>query len=141
VFILRYKADEIERIVNRLVNKHGCSNPYYIAKENNIVVIKISLDKVYGFYKYIKRNKFIFINSDVDEQVQLLTCSHELGHAVLHPRENTIWLQSFTLFSTDRLEIEANLFALSLLRYYNKFDFFVLANLLKIPETFLNSVR
>ncbi|GAB6117096.1 ImmA/IrrE family metallo-endopeptidase [Thermoanaerobacter brockii subsp. lactiethylicus] len=138
---MRYKADEIERIVNRLVNKHGCSNPYYIAKENNIVVIKISLDKVYGFYKYIKRNKFIFINSDVDEQVQLLTCSHELGHAVLHPRENTIWLQSFTLFSTDRLEIEANLFALSLLRYYNKFDFFVLANLLKIPETFLNSVR
>ncbi len=136
---MRYKADEIEKIVNRLVNKHGRCSPYDIAKENNIIVLKTPLGNVYGFYKYIKRNKFIFVNCDVDEQMQLLACSHELGHAILHTRENTIWLQSFTLFSTNRLEIEANLFALSLLSYYDKFDFFALANLLKIPETILKA--
>lgn len=134
---MRYRCDEIEKIVDKLVNKCGRCSPYDIARENNIIVLKIPLGNVYGFYKYIKRNKFIFINCDIDEQMQLLTCSHELGHAVLHPKENTMWLQKFTLFSTNRLEIEANLFALALLKRYSKFDYFVLANLLRIPGTII----
>ncbi|ADQ06469.1 protein of unknown function DUF955 [Caldicellulosiruptor hydrothermalis 108] len=136
---MRYKADEIERIVGKLINKCGRCSPYDIARENNIIVLKIPLGNVYGFYKHIKRNKFIFLNCDIDEQMQLLACSHELGHAVLHPKENTVWLQSFTLFSTNRLEIEANLFALSLLKHVSKFDYFALANLLRIPETIIKT--
>ncbi|MGE7091255.1 ImmA/IrrE family metallo-endopeptidase [Lysinibacillus sp. NPDC048646] len=42
-------------------------------------------------------------------------CAHELGHAILHPDENTAFLKKNTLFSTDKIEIEANTFAVELL--------------------------
>ncbi len=43
------------------------------------------------------------------------TCAHELGHALLHPNTSTPFLQSKTLLSVDKLEIEANTFAVHLL--------------------------
>lgn len=44
-----------------------------------------------------------------------MTCAHELGHAILHPDENTAFLKKNTLFSTDKIEVEANTFAVELL--------------------------
>ena len=38
-----------------------------------------------------------------------------MGHSVLHPNTNTPFLRAETLFSVDRLEIEANRFAVNLL--------------------------
>ena len=38
---------------------------------------------------------------------QLFTCTHELAHAVLHPDTNTAFPKSRTLFSTDKIEIDA----------------------------------
>ncbi|MDF3004813.1 MAG: ImmA/IrrE family metallo-endopeptidase [Oscillospiraceae bacterium] len=43
------------------------------------------------------------------------TAAHELGHAVLHPKSNTPFLREHTLFSVNKLETEANRFAVSLL--------------------------
>ena len=47
--------------------------------------------------------------------MQRFTCAHELGHAILHPNASTPFLRSKTLFSVDKLEIEANTFATTLL--------------------------
>ena len=49
-----------------------------------------------------------------DETRQLFTCAHELGHAVMHPKANTPFLREHTLFSVNKLEIEANRFAVCL---------------------------
>lgn len=43
------------------------------------------------------------------------TCAHELGHAILHPDASTPFLRSKTLLSVDKMEIEANTFAVELL--------------------------
>lgn len=40
--------------------------------------------------------------------------SHEIGHSIMHPNSNTPFLQS-TLLSVDKLEIQANTFAVELL--------------------------
>ncbi|MDQ0340231.1 Zn-dependent peptidase ImmA (M78 family) [Caldalkalibacillus uzonensis] len=42
-------------------------------------------------------------------------CAHELGHAVLHPELSTSFLRKHTLFSMDKVEREANEFAVELL--------------------------
>ena len=55
--------------------------------------------------------EFIHINCDLDEYQQKFTCAHELGHALLHPDLSTPFLRESTLFSVDKLEVEANRFA------------------------------
>ena len=47
--------------------------------------------------------------------MQMFTCAHELGHALLHPNVSTPFLRRNTLFSVDRLEKEANKFAVELM--------------------------
>ena len=68
-----------------------------------------------GFYKYDKRNKYIVINSNLSQAERTFVCSHELGHAQLHPRANTPFMKEHTLFSVDKIEVEANTFAVELL--------------------------
>ena len=41
--------------------------------------------------------------------------AHELGHAILHPRQNCYFIRNKTFLSADRIEIEANTFAIELL--------------------------
>lgn len=47
--------------------------------------------------------------------MQRFVCAHELGHIILHPHVNTPFMKAHTLFSVDRLEKEANEFAVELL--------------------------
>ncbi|WP_412055234.1 ImmA/IrrE family metallo-endopeptidase [Bacillus altitudinis] len=42
-------------------------------------------------------------------------CAHELGHALLHNESNTPFLKRNTFFSTEKIELEANFFAMHLL--------------------------
>ncbi|EEL18780.1 hypothetical protein bcere0016_4660 [Bacillus cereus 95/8201] len=74
-----------------------------------------NLGNTLGFYSTYKRFKFIHINNEIDEITQRFVCAHELGHAVLHPKSNTPFLRNQTFFSVDRLEVEANTFAVELL--------------------------
>lgn len=59
--------------------------------------------------------KQIHINQNLTQHEAEFTCAHELGHAVLHPNASTPFLRSKTLLSVDKLEIEANEFAINLL--------------------------
>ena len=47
--------------------------------------------------------------------IQRQVCAHELGHAILHRKINTIFLDTYTYIVTDKLEIQANMFAAELL--------------------------
>ena len=59
------------------------------------------LREIKGFYKYDKRNKYIFINNNLDDSTQKFVCTHEFGHSQIHPRVNTPFLRKNTFFSTD----------------------------------------
>ncbi|MGC7946685.1 ImmA/IrrE family metallo-endopeptidase [Bacillus sp. II_CA] len=106
---------KIKEYVLEIVKKHGTTNPFEIAKRKNIIVLFEDLGSTLGFYNTYKRIKFIHINNQINETTQRFVCAHELGHAVLHPKANTPFLRNQTFFSVDRLEIEANTFAVELL--------------------------
>lgn len=106
---------KIKDYVMKIVKKHGTTNPFEIAKRKDIIVLFEDLGNTLGFYNTYKRFKFIHINNRIDETTQRFVCAHELGHALLHPKANTPFLRNKTFFSVDRLEIEANTFAVELL--------------------------
>lgn len=70
---------------------------------------------IMGFYKYYKKNKYICINSQMERHDQVTTCSHELGHGIMHPKVNTPFLRKNTFLSVEKYERQANLFAAELL--------------------------
>ena len=56
-----------------------------------------------------------FFNEDLEEKEMLLVMAHELGHAIMHRKENCYFIRNKTLLLTSRIEIEANTFAAELL--------------------------
>lgn len=100
---------------NKLMNKYKTNDPFYIAKCKGIQIIFEPLGNIYGYYNYYKRIKMIHINERLNETLQRFTCAHELGHALLHHDINTSFLKANTLFSTNKIEREANTFAVELL--------------------------
>ncbi|MBR9658792.1 ImmA/IrrE family metallo-endopeptidase [Bacillus cereus] len=106
---------DIKDYVINIAKKHETTNPFKIARQKDIIVLFENLGNTLGFYSTYKRFKFIHINNEIDEMTQRFVCAHELGHAVLHPKSNTPFLRNQTFFSVDRLEVEANTFAVELL--------------------------
>lgn len=107
--------EQIRKAVLRLIKRYNTRDPFLIADYSDIVVIQGNLDDIFGFYKYLQRNKVIFINKRLPAHIKKVVCAHELGHAILHPRQNCFFIKQYTLFSIDRMEIEANKFASELL--------------------------
>ncbi len=64
---------------------------------------------------YMKRHKCIFLNENLSESELRFVIAHELGHAILHPRQNCYFIRNRTFLSADRIEVEANTFAVELL--------------------------
>lgn len=98
-----------------MVKKYRTNDPFEIATQKNITVLKANLSETLGFFSSYKRMSFIHINNRLDNPMQRFVCAHELGHAVLHPGINTPFLKAKTLYSIDRFEREANEFAVELL--------------------------
>lgn len=102
---------DIKGLAEKICKKHNSRDPFEIARQRNIIVVYEPLGSVRGYYSKSLRQKFIHINQELERQQALFTCGHELGHSILHPNTNTPFLRASTLFSVNRLEIQANLFA------------------------------
>jgi Predicted Zn peptidase len=107
--------DFIKKEVARLKRKHKTNNPFDIAEGEKIIVIREPLGSIHGYYNKYARQKFIHVNSDLDEINQYITCGHELGHARLHPNSNTPCFRANTFYSIRKLERQANRFDAELL--------------------------
>lgn len=108
----------IKKQVNNIVKKHKTNCPFEVSESKNIHVVYWDLhSEIWGFYKYERRNRFIFINDNLEYHRKRYVCAHELGHALLHTKVNTPFLQANTFYSIDKIEREANEFAVKLLLY------------------------
>lgn len=111
-------CESIKKMADRLVKKAGSRNPFVIADENSIIIKYINDFKTLkGMYTVIKRNKFIFINANLPEEIQKVVCAHEIGHDIIHSFMAEMGAVSeTTLFDTkNSFEFEANVFAAELL--------------------------
>lgn len=105
----------VKDAVSSLIKKYGTSNPFELAAHLNISVLFEELGTIRGYYNKPLRMKQIHINCNLDRHIQKYTCAHELGHAVIHPNASTPFLRSETGLSVDKMEIEADTFAVNLL--------------------------
>ncbi|NGP46018.1 ImmA/IrrE family metallo-endopeptidase [Bacillaceae bacterium SIJ1] len=106
----------IKETVKKLTTTYKTNDPFEIASAKNIIVFEKDMhEEIMGFYKYIRRNKFIFVNANLNDDTKIFTCAHELGHSQLHPGISTPFLRRNTLYSIDKIEQEANRFAVELL--------------------------
>jgi Zn-dependent peptidase ImmA (M78 family) len=106
---------QVKDIVESLCRKYGTRNPYELADYKNTIVLFEPLGSIRGYYNRLYRQKMIHINSDMSSQEQRFTCAHELGHSILHPGSNTLFLRINTFFPIGKFEREANYFAIDLL--------------------------
>ena len=111
-------AEYLSKVGSALVRRYGTRDPFKIAKELGIEVLFCEgFGPLKGMYRVVKRNRFIFINQDMSEQMQRIVCAHELGHDQLHrslAKNNAI--QEFMLYDMRSTpEYEANIVASEIL--------------------------
>ena len=107
---------KIRAIIAYYERMTGSRDPIRIAKFAGIGIVICQLEELSGFYKLIKRKKWIFINEDLmDTDMFRVVVAHELGHAFLHRTKECAFIKNHTLLLTSWVEREANLFAAELL--------------------------
>lgn len=106
---------DIKRTVEKLMRKYNTNDPFKLAEKLNIFVKYDDLGNTWGYFITYKRIKIIHINNNLEEWLQRYTCAHELGHSILHKGVPTPFLKKHTLFSIDKIERQANTFAVELL--------------------------
>ncbi len=111
---IEHKARRLIRYYERMTASH---DPVKIAEYAGIRIAIMPLGEIAGNYMLIKRKRWIFVNDNISEDSPLFNVivAHELGHALLHRKENCAFIKSHTLLLTSGIEHEANLFAAYLL--------------------------
>ncbi|EAF5461955.1 ImmA/IrrE family metallo-endopeptidase [Listeria monocytogenes] len=103
-------------MMEKLKSKHQTSDPFKLCEILNIIVTPWELaNDTNGFYKYVRRNRFIFYNSNLSDYQVKYVVAHELGHAVLHTRLNATFTKSIHWSNLSKIEVEAHQFAVNLL--------------------------
>lgn len=136
------RDNKIKRLARHLININETNDPFVIAKTLGVHISICPLGDSLGSYAYIKKGRWIFINSKIAEYQTLsrVVTSHELGHAILHRKENCCFMAKHTLLLTSRIEREANLFAAELLitddliHDFSEFTIEQFSNCTDIPE-------
>lgn len=104
----------IKKTVAYYKKKFHTSNPFEISDCLGIMY-QIGNINFEGCYMFLKNHRYIFLNQNLPEHEMKLVMAHELGHAILHRKENCYFIKNKTLLLNSKNEIEANKFAMELL--------------------------
>lgn len=130
----------IKKIVNDLVKLHHTDDPTALASAMDIPILYEDLGTLLGYSCHHFGISIIHVNHNAPEQLVPFIIAHELGHCVLHQDVNTPFLKSHTFFSIERLEVQANTFAVELLisddliNYYPGYCIESLASMARVPK-------
>ncbi|MFG6379184.1 MAG: ImmA/IrrE family metallo-endopeptidase [Lachnospiraceae bacterium] len=106
--------DRIKKLVSYYVKKFNTRNPFEIADYLGILYQMGNIG-CEGCYMFLKNHRYIFLNHHLPEHEISLVMAHELGHAILHKKQNCYFIRNKTLLLNSKTEIEANKFAIELL--------------------------
>lgn len=125
---------DIREKVELLIKKYNTNDPFEICDLLNIQVVCAELGNINGYYIKVPKNKFIFLNCELNEVRKRFVCAHEIGHAILHSELNTLFLQKNTLTIKGKFEGQADKFAAELLIDDNMLESYKGYSLDKISE-------
>lgn len=110
------EKEKIKKLAIKIYKKYGTTDPFIIARAKDYVVKKLDMpSRMKGYTFSLNRIKFIYINSNLTEQEQKITCLHELGHIFCKHDTNRIFTSLNTYFIANKLENEADLFMVTML--------------------------
>lgn len=104
----------IKEIVRKYTLQYDTRNPFKLAEFLNIEV-QLGTPGCAGCYMFLKNHRYIFLDQNLEEMELLQVMAHELGHAILHRKQNCYFIRNKTLLLNSKTEQEANLFAAELL--------------------------
>ena len=105
----------IKESVDKLIRKHGTRDPVKIATMMGIFIQFRNLKGILGYYQTYRRIHVIHVAIGLPETLIAFIVAHELAHRILHPNVNVPFLRTNTFHSIDRIERQANQFAVDLL--------------------------
>ncbi len=104
----------IKKHVEKCVRKFGTRDPFELADQMG-VLYQIGKFSFAGCYMFLKNHRYIFLSDQLGENERRVVMAHELGHAILHRKQNCYFIRNKTLFLNSKTEKEANQFAADLL--------------------------
>ncbi|MDD3429926.1 MAG: ImmA/IrrE family metallo-endopeptidase [Oscillospiraceae bacterium] len=102
-------------LVQKLIKKYGTNNPFRLCSALGYAVYHVPLTGVRGFFQHYAHKNIVYLSSDLTEQEAAFVCAHEIGHALLHGKVNTLYMATGTFLKTTPYEREADRFAICLL--------------------------
>lgn len=100
----------------KLIRQFGTNDPLELIKQLEIALMLENLGaNTWGYYTNICRIPCIHVNNLLEYFQQRYAAAHELGHHFMHKGVSTPFLRANTLQSIDKIEREANQFAVELL--------------------------
>ena len=115
--------EQLSRVGEKLVKRCGSRDPFEIARQLGInVMLCDNFGSLKGMYRVIKRNRFIFLNNSLDENMLRIVCAHELGHDQLHRNmAKTTPIHEFMLYDMkSKPEYKANIVVAEILMDSNE---------------------
>lgn len=95
--------------------KSNITDPYQIARENNVIIIAEPLANIHGYYNNVMNRKFIHVSETIPEYFRRFVVAHLL-YGVIHNPDEMMFLYERNTFT--KTEIEANKFAHKLLHAF-----------------------
>jgi len=120
-------------IIKKLVNESGTTNPEKLCKYLGIKIYYTKMNFM-GFIVKINKIIHIFINSTLSKIIKDVVILHELGHYFLHPIDEFLLLKDRFLFTKNKMENEANSFAIVAFSFLNNTYDYISENDLNILE-------
>ncbi len=118
-------------IIKKLVSESGTTNPEKLCKFLGIKIYYTKMNFM-GFIVKINKVIHIFINSALSKIIKDIVILHELGHYFLHPIDDYLLMKDKFLFTENRIENEANSFAITAFNFLNNSYDYISENDLKI---------
>lgn len=106
---------KVTTLIERIVRENETRNPFTIARNQGIHILKTELIDIRGFYMRENGIDIIFVSSDLGERSAEYVCAHELGHHYKHRGLNRVFMDRYTYMLPDKYENEADHFAAQLL--------------------------
>lgn len=106
----------IDTIVHGLTREYGTEEPFELCGRIGILTYFAPLPtSIKGFYFSSGGSQMICIGDELPSRQQKIVCAHELGHAILHPDLDMVFMKTETQLAIAKYEREADYFCASLL--------------------------
>lgn len=104
------ERERVKRLVAYCIRHYSTADPFEIARQMKIQVQFGPIGEYAGCYLFAKNHRCIFINDCLEGPELLFVMAHELGHAIMHRKQNCYFLRNYTYLNST-VEREANLFS------------------------------